>query len=89
MIKLFYKKGFIKRNHEYLSGLEYDIRPAMYLQDTIVSFTREGDLYSQSHSISSKITGLSYVLILEALLVYLTAMRLITNCDSNKLYNLL
>lgn len=87
MINLFHKTRFIKRNYEYLGGLESDIRSAMSLQNSNVSFTREGAFYSQNYSVSSKITGLSYVLILGVLLISFTAMRLITDWDSKQLYN--
>ncbi|MFN2826730.1 hypothetical protein, partial [Escherichia coli] len=61
-----------------MSGLENDIRSALNLPTGSVSFTREGDFYNNHRTFSSFMTGLSYVIILGALLVSFLSMRLLT-----------
>ncbi|TXE45951.1 MULTISPECIES: hypothetical protein [Serratia] len=78
-INLYHKTCFIRRNYQYLSGLETDIRSALNLPTGSVSFTREGNFYNKHRTFSSFMTGLSYVLILGALLVSFLGMRLLND----------
>ncbi|MBN3145578.1 hypothetical protein [Pectobacterium brasiliense] len=88
-INLYHKTCFIKRSYQYLSGLETDIRSALNLPTSSVSFTREGDFYNNHRTFSSFMTGLSYVIILGVLLVSFLSMRLLNDLHAQDYFILI
>ncbi|EPN9527234.1 hypothetical protein ACT5AM_001902 [Cronobacter malonaticus] len=89
IINLYHKTCFIKRSYRYLSGMESDIRSALNLPAGSVSFTREGDFYNNHRTLSSFMTGLSYVLILGALLFSFLGMRMFNDWSARDYFILL
>ncbi|MDE1480156.1 hypothetical protein [Xenorhabdus bovienii] len=86
MLNLYHKTSFIRRSYRYLSGVEVDIRAALNLSASSVSFTREGEFYNKNRSLTALMTGLSYVLILGILLVSFLGMRLRTDFMTHQMY---
>lgn len=76
MLLLYHRTAFIRRCYSYLGAIEPELRDGMALGPGSVAFTREGRFYLQHRIPFAKLVGLTYIVMLGALLLAFLGSRI-------------